>query len=104
MDQTNWQPLDFGQLNAYFNRLFLYEETDEEKSNIIKALDFTRMSDITKAIIYANLSYYKKLDEMIQKYPNLEELYFVKPLEKPLYLTPKPDNLFQSYRDMNLML
>jgi len=104
VDQSSWQPRDFGQLNAYFNRIFLYEETDEIKSNAVKALDLTRMSDITKAIIYANLTYYEILDKMIQKYPNLEELYSVKPLEKPVYLTPEPYNIFQSYRDMNLML
>lgn len=100
-DQSDWGPRDFNFLNAYLNRLFLYE-ADQEKAAVISQMDLDRMSRETIALIGAILKQYRKLPAMMKKYPNLRSPLLEEPLETPLFLNEQPANLFPAYREMNI--
>ena len=100
-DQSNWGPRDFNFLNAYLNRLFLYE-ADQDKTAIISQMDLSRMSRETIALIGAILKQYRKLPDMVKKYPNLQSPLLEEPLDTPLFLNEHPVNIFPAYREMNI--
>ena len=111
IDPDNYDPKEYGYVDAYINRLFLYENPNklngiksERCKKEISEIDLSKITEEVKAIIYANLSYYKKLDYFIEKYPNLKGLRNVKPLKTPIKLRVKPRNLFKEYKDMNILV
>lgn len=101
LDQQNWGPDEFNSLNAYLNRLFLYE-SDPEKSHVIAQMDPSRMSRETIALISAILTQYGKCRSIPEKYPNLQATEFFVPLETPLYLNEQPLDIFPAYRNLNI--
>ncbi len=101
LDQHGWGPDEFNSLNAYLNRLFLYE-SDPEKSRVIAQMDPSRMSRETIALIGAILTQYGKRQAVQEKYPNLRYAGLTVPLEIPLYLNEQPLDLFPAYRELNI--
>ncbi|MDR1033424.1 MAG: hypothetical protein LBL41_01455 [Bifidobacteriaceae bacterium] len=109
VDQTDWDYNDFGQLDAYFNRLAYYESDDtvsKERSarykKELQEMDLSKMSETTKVILCCNISYYNNLEDMISKYSNLKDLLNVKPLMPTVSLTGSPKELYMAYANYGL--
>lgn len=101
--QRNWTIDDFDYLNSFLTKIFQYRDEEINKYRI-STMNLYAMEDTTKAIIKAILIENGLLDFITEKYKNLEEIRYVKPLKNKLFLQKEPCHLFKAYEDLNIML
>ena len=99
-DSKNYTYEQYGLINSYLNRLFIYENDNKET---IKNIDLSKFNIESKVIFYCVLNEKGILEDKIKQYPNLKELLYVKPLKNSIKLTDNPFNIFKEYKNMNVL-
>ena len=83
----------------YLNRLFQLK--DEESANEIMDLDFNKINDDIKTLMYGILEAQKS--DLYDFSPNLLKLKeYNKPLKEKLIISEKPSNLFKELEKLNI--
>ena len=98
-DQSDWDMNDYYFLNRSITRMLNYYK---KRMAELQSLDLTRMSNITKAILKANLIARSKACEELIRLENLKGLLEVEPLKTTLILTSNPTRSIEAFEQMNI--
>ena len=97
-NQKDWEQDDFYILHRFINKMFL--NVKNTRIQEIKELDITRMSIITKTIIFCIIMFQHKTN--LFELTNLKLLKNTKPLEERLDLVKNPINYYAIYNKYNI--
>lgn len=96
--QDNFGPKEYYYLHRCVHRTFFYHEKYREE---IARMDLSRMTEITKVLIYCVIKYYHK-EFMFDEFPNLHDLVKTKPLPELLVMDCRPLPEQNIYKKMNV--
>ena len=96
--QEGFGPKEYYYLHRYLHRRFFYHEKYRDE---IARMDLSRMTDVTKVLIYCVIKYYHK-EFMFDEFPNLHDLVDTKPLPELLVMDCNPLPEQNIYKEMNV--
>ncbi len=99
MDQSDWGSNEFYALHRYMHRMITKKD---KKLDEIKQMNLSRMSDISKVLLYCIIEYYGL--EGLLEFENLSSLKNCKPLKEPLILDACNANQNTVYGNMNVII
>ena len=96
--QDGWGPKEYYYLHRCLHRRLFYHEKYRDE---IALMDLSRMTDVTKVMLYCIIRYYHN-EFLFDELSNLHDLVDVKPLPELLILDARPLPEQNIYKEMNI--
>ena len=97
--QEGWGIKEYYALHRYLHRMLFY---DEKYSEEIAAIDLSRLTKETIALMYCIIRYYQK-EYLYEQYENLRAVKNACPLSEPLVIDEPPYLNETAYEEMNVI-